>query len=759
MRGTRWLLLAAILGIVCAVGLTYRAQKKTLREQAPPKPAALPENLNSTAQHWSYTETTSAYTKVEIEADDFRQAKDSGRVDLRGVVLKLHDEHAKTYNLVKSAAATFFQGDHRFFSDGAVEITLDVPEEGAPKGTLVSIQTAGVSFDTTTGRAETDRDSTFVFPNGTGKSVGALYDPGARELLLKSNVALDWKPAAKGAKPMKIEGASMRYKEESGEIWLMPWGKLTRENTVVEGEDVVVHLEKHAEGAQTIRKVDARKAHGTDNYPRRKLQYSADELWIDCDDTGDVTKITAQTNAKLRALSDTSEMNVSAFHVEMNFSTAASESVLTHVSTSGDTVVSSRPLPAPNRQLHETHILKSDKIGMEMRPNGRDIDNVVTHTPGTLEFLPNQPVQRHRTLEAKEMQITYGADNRIQFFRGSDVQTRTEPNAEESKRKRPVSLTSSKTMQASFEPKTGRMTNIEQAGDFTYEEGDRRASAAKATLDAGQNVILLETAARVWDSSGATSADRIRMDQRTDDFTAEGHVNSSRIPDKAGKNGGEILSGDEPLQAQAAKMVSANRNRTVHYEGGVAMWQGANRIEADTVDLDREEHTLVADGHVITNLWEAPHEAPKDAQKKKAAASPVLTEVRAARMVYTEQGRLAHYTGGVVLKRPHLEVAAREIRAFLDSGSADSTLEKAFADGSVKILMTGPDRTRTGTSEHAEYYAAEQKVILRDGTPRLVDTRTGTSTGAELTYWANDDRLLVNGSPTRPAESRIRRQK
>jgi len=67
--------------------------------------------------------------------------------------------------------------------------------------------------------------------------------------------------------------------------------------------------------------------------------------------------------------------------------------------------------------------------------------------------------------------------------------------------------------------------------------------------------------------------------------------------------------------------------------------------------------------------------------------------------------------------------------------------------------------TRTGTAEHSEYYAKEQKVILRDGNATLVDSRNGTSSGAELTYWANDDRLLVNGSPTRPAESRIKRKK
>ena len=43
-------------------------------------------------------------------------------------------------------------------------------------------------------------------------------------------------------------------------------------------------------------------------------------------------------------------------------------------------------------------------------------------------------------------------------------------------------------------PKTSRIGTMEQTGDFTYEEGDRKARATKATLDAEQNLILLETA-------------------------------------------------------------------------------------------------------------------------------------------------------------------------------------------------------------------------------------------------------------------------
>ena len=84
-----------------------------------------------------------------------------------GRASKLHNRNGKTYDLVKSAAATFFKPDHRFYSEGDVEVTLDIPEEGAPQRTLVSIQSYGVTFDTATGRVETDQPAHFIFSSGS----------------------------------------------------------------------------------------------------------------------------------------------------------------------------------------------------------------------------------------------------------------------------------------------------------------------------------------------------------------------------------------------------------------------------------------------------------------------------------------------------------------------------------------------------------------------------------------------------------------
>jgi len=771
MRGTRWLLLVAIAAILGGVGLMYRAQKRAIQAQATAKPQPLPNDLRSSSlhPHFSQTNPNSRCRTYDIDADDGKQLSDGSRVDLTNVQLKVYSKACDSYDLVKSAAAAFFPNEHRFYSEGEVEITLKIPLAGQPAHQRVSIRASGVTVDTDTYRLETDRAASFTFEHGDGSATGASYDPTTRELEMKHDAVMHWEPPRSDAKPMTIEAGSLVYREGSYEVLLRPWGKLTRGQTVVEGDNVVVRLRQtdDDEPKTVLKQVQAEHAHGTDDYPNRKLQYAADQMLVDCDPDGEVQKITGDRNARLVSTSAGAETTVTAGHVELNFDVKDEDSILTRVDTAGQSVVTQKPLAVPGRQPPETDVLRSEQIELRMRPDGREIEGMVTPGPGTLEFLPNLPDQHHRTLEGNDIAIAYGPRSRVQNFRATHVKTHTDPTAEERKRNRTVATTASRDLVARFDPQTSRMASMEQSGDFTYEEGDRKARASRAKLDSADNTIVLESGARVWDATGWTVADHIRLDERSGDFTAEGNVNSSRLPDQDSKKGSQMLSGSEPLQAQARRMESrrtdaSGRSRTLHYEGNVLMWQGANRIQADTIDHDRDKRTLVADGHVITSLWEQ----PKDNSQKKKPGPAVLTVVHAGHLMYTEADRLAVYSGGATMERPGMRVKCRELRAYLADSGADSRLEKAMADGAVEIVHTEPDRVRTGTGDHGEFYTQKQdqkqKVILRGARAKLVDTfngKTDTSEGSELTYYPNDGSLLVNGSPNQPVETQIVRKR
>jgi len=100
----------------------------------------------------------------------------------------------------------------------------------------------------------------------------------------------------------------------------------------------------------------------------------------------------------------------------------------------------------PGHELGQTHILRSENLEMKMRPGGHEMESVVTHGPGTLEFLPNLGSQHQRLLNGNDLLIGYAPQNRIESFHATGVKTQTEPTADENKeraaKKQPPRVTS-----------------------------------------------------------------------------------------------------------------------------------------------------------------------------------------------------------------------------------------------------------------------------------------------------------------------------
>jgi lipopolysaccharide export system protein LptA len=574
---------------------------------------------------------------------------------------------------------------------------------------------------------------------------------------------------------MKIEAGNAVYKELESKVYLSPWSKLTRDTLTMDGGPAVVTL-----ADQRIQLVEAVNAKGIDDQPGRRLEFSADQIAMNFDDNGQVNHILGDRNAHLTSTAPSGVTQVNSDRVDLVLSTTDRNSILQTATAIGHATVESTPAVPPGGQKPERRLLRSDILTAHMRPNGQEIDSVDSTSPSTIEFIPVSAGQAHRVMTTGWMSIHYGASNQIQNLLGTNVTTHTDkPSPPGAKQPPAPALTWSHDLRADFDPATAQLARLEQWNDFRYEEGERKAHSERAVLDQKKNVITLAGAARVWDSSGTTTGNTVVLDQTLGDFTAEGNVNSTRLPDAS--PGNSMLSTDEPLHARARRMLTSEDNTRIRYEGDAVLWQGANRIQADLVDIDRDEGLLKAHGHVISQLLDKKSDAAAPASHDKAA---VYTIVRAPDMVYSDSDRQAHYTGGVTLQRPDLHVKAREIRAFLKprqdnkagrdpkpapaantaaktpdgQGAEDSSLDHAIADGNVEIVSTQPGRTRTGTSDHSEYYTSDGRVVLTEGQPQLVDTLKGTTKGRQLTWFSQDDRLLVNGVEKQPARSVVLRK-
>jgi len=182
------------------------------------------------------------------------------------------------------------------------------------------------------------------------------------------------------------------------------------------------------------------------------------------------------------------------------------------------------------------------------------------------------------------------------------------------------------------------------------------------------------------------------------------------------------------------------------------VWQGGNRIEADWIEIDRGEHTLAARGNVRSRFVE------QTAAAKKKAAAPVFTRINAPEFQYADKTRTALYSGGVTMNRAGMDVLAAALRGVFAVKDGSSELETAYADGNVRITQASRGRTRAGKGEHAEYAVGEGKVILSGGAPEFTDSLRGSTRGQQLTWFADNDRLLVDGREDQPAASVIRRK-
>ncbi len=734
----------AIVVFCGAVGSVYLKQKARLSLAPAPVTTAIREGLQASSEDWVYRKDDGNCPIVEVRAKEVESAEgDSPQTHLTGVQLLIFHSCGAIYDHVTSAEADFNPSDGILFSQGEVEITLAVPADpNAPPGRLLTIKSSEVVFETSTGKARTEKLTSFAFDLGDGYADGATYIPQTRELELHSNVVLRWRGNHPDQKLMNIEAGHLVYSEADSRVHLAPWAKFTRDSLTLEGGETFITLDKGS-----IRLVESVDAHGTDHHPGRDLTFAAKSMRMDMTEKSQVQKITGIGEATLHAASPSAGTNIATDQIELDFDPSSGDSILRTALATGHSVLESKPVTIAGQTPGLTRILKSEVVLTKMRPGGEEIAAMETQAPGTLDLLPNADHQPRRHLTAERLWVVYAAQNRLESCRAVQVSTQTfKPN------QKVPALTWSQDLLAEFNPQSNEMVRLEQWDNFRYQEGERRATSSHATLDVKTNFITLQKPARTWDPTGSVAAGKIVMNQESGDFTAEGNVASSRLPDTKAATSGAMLDAREPMQATAARMVATDKNKKVLYEGNAVLWQGGNRLEADRVMINRNTHSLLADGHVVSRLL--------DKQPNPKTGRQILTVVRAATLNYNDRDRLALYQGGVKLIRDAMNVESTELRAWLNEnkpGAEGSSLNRAFADGDVSILQTDGVRTRNGTSQHAEYFLADERIVLNGGIAQMVDSVKGTTRGRQLTYYSRNDSLQVEGALTQPAFSTIRR--
>jgi lipopolysaccharide export system protein LptA len=769
MRRASFLLASALILITVVVGVTYSVRRLQARHQArPPSSALKPSEDGIAPLGWKYDKDDPQTNRpvVRLYAASFRATNNPSTFELRGLSLKLFNKKDANYTYIKAGKALFDERSEIMTSDGPVSIVMNVPvgKDAESKEELakrVQVQTSGVTYETKSLKAWTNQPATFVFPNGSGKAVGVEYDPNTKILHMKSQVVLD-------RNGMHVETSDLIYNEAQQKIYLSPWSKLQRQTLTIQARNSVVTL---VDGK--VRQIDSDQPAGIDDRKGRRVEYSAEQMTANFDEDGNMTEIVGAPHARVVSFQERAKTILTGDRADLHFEQQdkvkdgkdAVDSDLHSVTAEGHAIAESSPIEQPGVTPSETRILRSRQIDLEMKPGGKEVREIFTPSTAQLEFKPNAPGQAHRIIAASKMRIIYGDHSYIDTFHGWNVATHTDKPPTPGQKKPPSpALTWSDEMIAKFVPNSSSVDRIEQSGNFRYQEGARNASAQKAILEQKINRITLVDNAKVSDDTGFTSGHLIVMNQDSGDMDVTGQVLSVRAPDKSQKPGTSVLDQTQPLQAKADQMQSRENNFLVFYEGNVVMWQGANRITADKIEIDRDAEILHASGSVVSELVDnkqpAPDPTAEAGGKSVPPPSPVYTTVKAPDLLYHDDTREALYSGGVTLLRNAMTVTSKELRAFLtpktDDNKEDSSLDHAFADGNLVVLdILGPNHKRTGSSDRGEYYTKEDKVVLAGGAPQIVDSLRGITKGTLITYYSGDDRLLVQGEHNKPAFTKM----
>ncbi|HEY7212468.1 MAG TPA: LptA/OstA family protein [Bryobacteraceae bacterium] len=774
-RYSIWLAVALLL-ITVAVGYTLKLRIDKARAlHARPAPPIKPvdEGIAPSGWAWWKDDPQTGRRVVTVNARSFEGTHDPSTFELTGVALRLFEKNGKSYTYIKTEKARFDEGSQVLKSEAPVYIVRNVPadkdaEDPKEAQRHVRITTTGVTYETKTGKASTSDAASFLFTEGNGTAVGVEYDPNTKLLHLKSKVSLNWIGKGPVERQMHIEAGDLAYKEAEQKIYLSPWSRMTRQGTTIEARNTVVTLlDGH------LHQIDGDHGSGSDVREDRTTHYSADKMTALFDEDGNLVQLIGDQNARVESDQPAAKTVLTGARADLRFTLASKtqgagedvESQLHLVMADGHAVAESAPVPQAGVTLAETRILRSEHIELELKPGGKDLKEIRTSSQAQLEFKPNRPDQAHRIVDASHMRVIYGAGSYVDTFLGWNVQTHTDKPAALVKPKtgpdgKPIppapALTWSDTMTTKFAPNSNQVASIDQTGHFRYEEGPRKASAEKAFLDQSINRITLDGRARVLDDTGSATGDKIIMNQTSGDMDAIGHVLSTHEPDRNEKPGTSMLDASQPMQAQADQMQTRDGNSKVFYEGHVVMWQGANRISADQIAIDRDTQSLSAAGNVVSELMD-------NKGGDNPSANPIYTTVRAPRLTYRDDTRIATYTEGVHLVRDKMTITAKQIEAHLTPKSAEtkneSSLDHAIATGEVTISdAISSTRTRTGTGEHCEYYTKQDKVVLNGGAPQMVDSYKGVIKGQQLTYFSGEDHLIVDGKKKQLAFTRMKKK-
>src|SRR6185369_15123159 len=689
-----WFAFLAIATVAVVAGFYFyaRLQLRKIVKQAPQK---LGIEIQQSTEGFSLSKSEGGRTLFTIRASKAVQYKQGGKAELQDVNIIVYGRESNRFDQISGSGFEYDPQTGIVKANGEVNIDLEAnalgpkqPDQQPPKEQKnpIHLKTRGLVFNQKTGFAETKDAIEFRVPQASGSAQGASYDSKSNVLTLQSSVKIE----TGGERPTSINAERGVIRKEPADMVLER-----------------VHLK------QTARTIDA------------------DKVNVTFRSNNDVDKIVATGEVHLQD-DDKNSLSVRAprADLEMGEKNSVRQAIFSggvHVEGSGKNPIdatSGKLTLSFGNQNRLSHVRASENVHVQQKPgqssgdaydvvanamdlvvrNGNRFESAETAGPGQVTLIPQKAAPGdHTVVTADRFRAEFDENNRLKMIHGAPNAKMVAATANE-----PDKIASSRDMQVQFAP-GGGLIGILMNGGFQYTEaqgsqgskGGRTATADKARYNPADETLTLSGSPRVTDGGLAISANAVRINRRTGDAFADGDVKTTYSELKQDPNGALLATAD-PIHATARSMNAQRNSGVARYTGGARLWQGPNIVEAPSLEFNRQQRSIVAQGTADKSVQSVFVQIDKNGK-----ATPVV--VTAAKLAYVDSDRRARFTGGVIAKGAELTISSDSVDVVLNAAgqaskatNAPSQLNQIVAQNHVSIQEAG----RRATGEKLVYTAS-----------------------------------------------------
>jgi lipopolysaccharide export system protein LptA len=775
-RYARWAAVIAAF-IAATAGIFYFSREIRQAHARKHGPKAVPATVEQQSAEFSFSKVEKDRTIYTVQASRATQFAGENSSLLEDVTITFFGNEGDRHDVLRTHECDYDRISGGIRCQGSVEIDIQaaasVTESGANGGgkagaqgnggnadkpatvprTLVVI-TSDVAFDRETGVATTKQPVKFGLPNGDGHAIGVNYNSKAGTLKLEREVEMQVRDEKNPtAPPVVFTGASFDYNRDEHVAKLEGAARAVQGNRQITAQTLVVELDqqlhaKHgfAEGNPEIQMHDEEET----------VTGNADRFDAALNEAGWVANLRATKNVRFEKKAGDTVQKLSAQNADMQM----------------------EPKINQPREMQASGNVKLETSG----PSGSDrVDTAQLHAFFVPSPRPPQrrlqevdfPVQTQANLSGKDGITTvktrrgkaeFDALNHMQSFEGdSGVEIIRQPLTGEQQR------TTAQHMTASFDG-GGKWDTVNLDQKVHFVQADRRADAQHAQIVNATNTIVLTGNASISDASSHTAGEKFEIQQQTGEVSGAGGIRTEVVNNPPGP---QTSQSREPGFISADRVDGSTAKGHLIYTGHARLWQGEAVLDANRIELWREDQQLDAQGNVVAVFPQAPGQASgktggqssgkvaasKQAESKQAA--PVLWKIEAPRLQYWNIEGRAHLDGGVFAHSQDQSLNSQTLDVFLSPaappphtmkpeppgtngafpGLGSREITRAVATGSVVVKQVD----RRGTGERAEYTAADQRFVLSGGSPTFTDAADETITaGRSLTFYRASDTVSVD---------------